>query len=238
MQLIAAIDLWGGRVVRLRQGDFQAQEEISANPLALGERLLSWGLHWWHIVDLMGAKGESPQWMLLESLRRNFPQVRMNLGGGLRSDAAVARAVEAGFDHLVIGSAAVETPAHLSAWIRLYGAERFILAADLRGGQIAVRGWQAVAPIPVERFLSDWCAAGIRLFLCTEVERDGMLSGPDPALYAKLVAQAAPAHIIASGGIRNGEDLQALAGVGVTAAVVGKALYTDPRAPEWIRNFC
>lgn len=238
MQLIAAIDLWAGKVVRLRQGNFQALEEISADPLTLGEKLLEWGLHWWHIVDLMGAKGESPQWALLESLRRRFPQVRMNLGGGLRSHAAVTQAVEIGFDYLVIGSAAIEAPDQLLGWIELHGAERFILAADLRAGQIAIRGWQAVSPIPVERFFNEWCAAGIRLFLCTEVERDGMLSGSDPALYARLVGLAAPAGIIASGGIRNGEDLRRLAQVGVTAAVVGKALYSAPRAPEWIRDFC
>lgn len=238
MQVIAAIDLWAGKAVRLRQGDFDTQEEISADPMALGAKLHAWGLRWWHIVDLMGAKGEALQKPLLIALRKAFPDVRMNLGGGLRDEASIAWAADSGFDHLVVGSAAVTRPEQVNAWLERYGAARFIIAADLKGGYIATHGWQKIAPIPVPSFFAQWREKGVQAFLCTEVERDGMLTGANLSLYAELVQQAAPAQVIASGGIRGQADLDALAKIGVFAAVVGKALYTDPTASEWVRHFC
>lgn len=238
MQVIAAIDLWAGKAVRLRQGDFDTQEEISTDPLALGAKLYDWGVRWWHVVDLMGAKGDALQRPILTALRKAFPDVRMNLGGGLRDETAINWAIQSGFDHLIVGSAAVSAPEKVKAWLRQYGPERFIIAADLKGGLIATHGWQKVIPMPIQSFFMQWREAGIQAFLCTEVERDGMLAGPNLSLYTQLVQQAAPAQVIASGGIRGKADLEALASLGIGAAIVGKALYTDPTASEWVRHFC
>ncbi|MCX8113036.1 MAG: 1-(5-phosphoribosyl)-5-[(5-phosphoribosylamino)methylideneamino] imidazole-4-carboxamide isomerase [Bacteroidia bacterium] len=238
MQLIAAIDVWEGKVVRLRQGDFSAPQEIHSNPLDIGRQLCEWGVRWWHVVDLMGAKvGQLQQSSVLAKLRQTFPEVKMNLAGGLRTIEDIRWGVSAGFDYLVIGSAAVERPKEACSWIESYGAQRFILAADLRAGYLAIRGWQTRTAIEPSHFFEVWKAQGIQTFLCTEVERDGTLSGPDIALYEALLEAAKPATIIASGGVRGPGDLQALANIGVTAVVVGKALYTDPQASEWISQF-
>ncbi|MCS7153492.1 MAG: 1-(5-phosphoribosyl)-5-[(5-phosphoribosylamino)methylideneamino] imidazole-4-carboxamide isomerase [Bacteroidia bacterium] len=231
MPLIAAIDLWKGQAVRLRQGDFSSPEVISQNPLEVGEKLLQWGISWWHIVDLEGAKeGKLIQKALLSAMRRSFPDVRMNLAGGLRTREAVEWGAAEGFDYLVIGSAAVEAPTEVQQWLKLYSPQRFILATDLKGSLIAIRGWQTAVALPVKEFFTRWIGEGVQTFLCTEVERDGMMSGPNLALYQELVAEAHPADIIASGGIRHSRDIRALEALGVKAVIVGKALYKDPQA--------
>lgn len=231
MPLIAAIDLWKGKAVRLRQGDFSSPEVISQDPLEVGEKLIQWGISWWHIVDLEGAKeGGLVQKALLSAIRRNFPHVRMNLAGGLRTRETIEWGAAEGFDYLVIGSAAVEAPTEVQHWLKLYGSQRFILAADLKGSLITIHGWQTTVSLPVKEFFIRWIGEGVRTFLCTEVERDGMMSGPNLALYRELVTEARPADIIASGGIRHSRDIRALEALGVKAAVVGKALYVDPQA--------
>ncbi|MEN3041000.1 MAG: 1-(5-phosphoribosyl)-5-[(5-phosphoribosylamino)methylideneamino] imidazole-4-carboxamide isomerase [Bacteroidia bacterium] len=232
MQVIAAIDLWEGNVVRLRRGEFTAIEKVADSPLQAARQLREWGLRWWHLVDLSGAKeGQLVQKELLYELRQSFPEVTMNLGGGLRSVEAVEWGIKAGFDFLVLGSLAIEDPELVDRLIQTYGADRFILAADVRGGCIAYRGWQTVAPIAVEDFIQRWHQKGVTTFLCTQVDRDGMLSGPDIRFYQTLQMAAYPARIIASGGIRHPADIEALARVGISAAIVGKALYADP--PAW-----
>ncbi|MCS6895774.1 MAG: 1-(5-phosphoribosyl)-5-[(5-phosphoribosylamino)methylideneamino] imidazole-4-carboxamide isomerase [Bacteroidia bacterium] len=231
MQVIAAIDLWEGQVVRLRRGEFSAIEKVADSPLHAAQQLKEWGMRWWHIVDLSGAKaGGLIQRDFLSELRRAFPEVKMNLGGGLRSIDDIDWGIKAGFDFLVIGSLAIEAPGILEELIQTYGAERFILAADVRGGYVAYRGWQAVTPLSVEDFIQQWQQKGVTTFLCTHIDRDGMLGGPDISFYQSIQNTARSARIIASGGIRHPEDLDALAKVGISAAVVGKALYANPTA--------
>lgn len=238
MRIIAAIDLWQGKVVRLRQGNFAHQDIIHDDPIATGETLLSWGVQWWHIVDLEGAKkGSLQQQNVLKALRYRFPTVQMNVGGGIRSEKDLQWVLETGFDYVVMGSLAVEASQTVQSWIAQYGAHRFILAADMKGGSLAIKGWQASVPLQAEEFIVSWKAAQPYAFLCTEVERDGMLSGPDLPLYQHLQSLAAPVPVIASGGIRGASDLRALASVGITAAIVGKALYTDPAVKDWIHEF-
>lgn len=238
MQIIAAIDLWEGQVVRLWQGDFARRETMGSSPEEMGERFLAWGLRRWHVVDLMGARqGQLRQKNTLECLRNRFPQVQMSLGGGLRTEAEIEWALAAGFDWVVLGSVAVTQPEAVAQWMQRWGRERFILAADARGEYIAIAGWQSTTAMTVEAFLTRWKALQPAAFLCTQVERDGTLKGPAIEWLAQVQAVAAPVPVIASGGIRGGEDLEALRQAGLSAAVVGKALYTDPQAQVWVRRF-
>lgn len=234
MHLIPGIDLWAGQVVRLWQGDFSQRQVVGESPRETGQRFLRWGLRRWHVVDLEGArKGSLQQKEVLLALRRSFSQVQMSLGGGLRTQADVAWALEAGFDWVVVGSAAVLKTQEVQRWMDQWGSQRFILASDLREGQVAMQGWQERSSISVEAFLKTWQPRAPAAFLCTQVERDGTLAGPDVELYRRLQQVAWPVPVIASGGIRGPEDLDALKQAGLAAAIVGKALYTDPTASEW-----
>lgn len=238
MQIIAAIDLWDGQVVRLWQGDFAQRETMGSSPEEVGERFLSWGIRRWHVVDLMGARqGQLQQQGLLERFRSRFPQVQLSIGGGLRTEAEVEWALRVGFDWVVLGSVAVSQPDTVRAWLERWGSERFILAADMRGKHLAVAGWQEITAMRAEDFLRQWQAVKPAAFLCTQVERDGTLQGPDLAGLAALQKVAAPVPVIASGGIRGPADLEALRKAGLSAAIVGKALYTDPSANEWAPKY-
>ncbi len=224
--------------MRLWQGDFAQRQVVGESPTETGQRFLQWGLRRWHVVDLEGARqGALQQKEVLLRLRQTFPQVQMSLGGGLRSQAEVAWALEAGFDWVVIGSAAVLDPPKVQRWMDQWGPHRFILASDIREGQVAVHGWQQRTPLSVEAFLTAWRPMAPAAFLCTQVERDGTLAGPDVELYRFLQQVAGSVPVIASGGIRGPEDLQALAQVGLPAAIVGKALYTDPHASQWASQY-
>jgi len=238
MRLIPGIDLWAGQVVRLWQGDFAQRQVVAESPLHIGERFLRWGLRRWHLVDLEGAqKGTLQQKALLLELRQRFPQVEMSLGGGVRTEADVAWALGAGFDWVVVGSAAVLEPHQVQRWMEKWGPHRFILASDIREGQVVVHGWQEQAPLSAQAFLAAWQAKAPAAFLCTQVERDGTLSGPNVELYREWQRVAHPVPVVASGGIRGPEDLEALAQAGLVAAIVGKALYTDPTASAWVPRY-
>ncbi|MCX7606988.1 MAG: 1-(5-phosphoribosyl)-5-[(5-phosphoribosylamino)methylideneamino] imidazole-4-carboxamide isomerase [Bacteroidia bacterium] len=239
MQVIPAIDVWEGEAVRLWQGDFGMRERFSRSLEAVGQRFLSWGVQRWHVVDLEGAKeGRVKQKDVLFRLRQAFPSVKISLGGGLRTEAEIEWALQAGFDWVVLGSAVVEQPENeVALWLQRWGAAQFIIAADTRKGCLTTQGWQREAPIRVGDFVQQWRDTGIAGLLCTQVERDGTLLGPDVAFYRELQALASPVPIIASGGIRGPQDLESLQAAGISMAIVGKALYVDPTAPEWIQKY-
>ncbi len=237
MQLIAGIDLWEGRVVRLMQGDFSRRIEYGSWK-EIASRLWEAGVRRWHVVDLQGAQaGQLIQRETLQALRNAFPQVQMSLGGGIRSEADLIWALEQKFDWVVIGSLAVMEPALVRSWIQTYGGEHFIIAADARGGRVTMKGWQEEALIEAKALIRAWALMGISAFLSTQVERDGSLSGVDESFYGRLVGLSAGVPILASGGIRGPQDLDALGRVGVKGAIVGRALYEDGSIPDWVKAY-
>ncbi len=237
MQVIAGVDLWEGEVVRLRQGDFEARQAYGGWE-EVGERLREAGLKRWHIVDLEGARaGHLVQKETLQRLRAAFTEVRMSLGGGIRSEAELVWAMETGFDWVVVGSVAVLSPDLLRSWIQRYGGGRFIIAADARGGKVALKGWQEESLLEAKALIRAWTVMGIAAFLSTQVERDGTLEGVDKHFYERLVALSAGVPILASGGIRGPEDLEVLRQVGVQGAIVGRALYEEGQIPAWVESY-
>jgi len=237
MQVIAGVDLWEGEVVRLRQGDFEARRAYGGWE-EIGRRLQEAGLKRWHIVDLEGARaGHLVQKETLQRLRAAFPEVRMSIGGGIRSEAELVWAMQTGFDWVVVGSVAVLEPELLRSWIQRYGGARFIIAADAKGGKVALKGWQEESLLEAKALIRAWAVMGIAAFLSTQVERDGTLEGVDKHFYERLVALSAGVPILASGGIRGAEDLEVLRQVGVQGAIVGRALYEEGQIPAWVKNY-
>jgi phosphoribosylformimino-5-aminoimidazole carboxamide ribotide isomerase len=229
MNIYPAIDLRQGRCVRLRQGRFDRETVYGDDPLALARQFAAAGATWLHVVDLDGAKdGAAAQSELIWRLAG--AGAKLQTGGGIRD----ADAVRAHFDHgvarVVVGSLALADPALVKAWLRDHGAERIVLALDVRpnedqGFAIASHGWQRQTTLDLFAVLEDFAAAGLRHLLCTDIGRDGALEGPNLALYRRLRAQFPAVQVQASGGIARLADLLDLRDLGAAGAVVGRALY-------------
>lgn len=220
-----AIDLIDGQCVRLSEGDYAQKTVYETDPLAMARRIENAGLRRLHLVDLDGAKAGEPR--SLSILKRLATQTGLliDYGGGLKTRADVQAAFDAGANQVNLGSLAARAPETFLAWLNHFGAERLILSADAREGQVAVGGWQQTTALPVVAFISDFAARGVRHVVCTDIRRDGRLSGPALELYRSILKASPGLNLIASGGIRQAQDLADLAAIGVHDAIVGKALY-------------
>jgi len=229
MLIYPAIDLHGGRVVRLRQGDYEQEQCYAQDPVALAQACAESGARWLHVVDLDGARsGESANFAAIERIAHKVP-VRVHAGGGVRSEDDFRRFVDAGVARVVIGSLAVRDPALVRDLRWRYGVDSLTLALDARADEagvfrVATAGWRAQEATPLDGLLAGYAAEGFAHFLVTDIERDGMLAGPNLALYRHLRALAPEASILASGGVQGLADLAALRGLGLAGTVIGKAL--------------
>ena len=242
MELIPAIDLRDGRCVRLYQGDFAAETVYSDRPRDVLQRYVDLGVRHVHVVDLDGAR---------EGTQGNLPVVRtlaadaavaLQVGGGLRTRARVDEMLAAGAQRVVLGSLAVTEPQIVSEWIRALGARRFVLAFDVRldtGGvpYLTTHGWQQLTQHSLWDAVEPFLDAGLEHVLCTDVERDGALAGPNCALYSEAVRRYPQIAWQASGGVAHARDLAELADCGVTAAISGRALLENRIPPEELRPF-
>jgi phosphoribosylformimino-5-aminoimidazole carboxamide ribotide isomerase len=232
MQLIPAIDLKAGRCVRLFKGDFADETRYPVEPAALLEKYRQLGATWLHVVDLDGAQGVGDDnRSIVLSLARQA-SVKLQVGGGLRNTAAVSHMLDAGIARAVIGSAAVQQVEQVQAWVEHFGPERLTLAFDVRISdgqqpQVAVQGWQRQSGVSLWSAIEKFLKVGLKHVLCTDVDRDGALSGPNLELYAEAVHRYPHIEWQASGGIRNAADLLALRQLGAAAAISGKALLED-----------
>ena len=229
MLLIPSIDLRGGRCVRLLRGDFDAETRYDSSPEALLEGYAAAGARWLHVVDLDGARDGVPANLAL--VRRLSAQsgVRIQFGGGLRTALAIDAALDAGVARIVIGSAAVENPALLRECFARLDASRLCLAIDVRAdasgvARVRTRGWTEESPLSLWELLDSFADTPLQHVLCTDVERDGAMSGPNLALYEEAQRRAPHIQWQASGGVRDAADLAALASLGLAAAISGKAL--------------
>ena len=229
MELIPAIDLKGGRCVRLVRGDFAAETRYPVTPEALYERYAAVGARRLHVVDLDGARDGVPAHIeAIEALAR-LGRLRLQVGGGLRTRTALERMLKNGVARVVIGSLAVTDPSLVAGWLREFGPDSVVLAFDVRldaGGtpRIATHGWARQSPLALWDAVEGFLAAELRHVLCTDVDRDGALAGPNTELYAEAVQRFPAIEWQASGGIRDTADLCALAAAGAAVAVSGRAL--------------
>jgi phosphoribosylformimino-5-aminoimidazole carboxamide ribotide isomerase len=232
MRLIPAIDLKAGHCVRLLHGDFANETRYGADPQSLLAKYRGWGADWLHVVDLDGAKdGNLGNRALIAQLAAQHA-VKLQVGGGLRDLAAVTQMLALGVARVVIGSAAVTHPEQVRAWLEQVGAERITLAFDVRlddGGvpRVATHGWQQQSDLTLWDALEGFSDTVLTHVLCTDVARDGALSGPNVELYREAALRHPRIQWQASGGIRDARDLRALDAAGAAAAISGKALLDE-----------
>jgi phosphoribosylformimino-5-aminoimidazole carboxamide ribotide isomerase len=242
MILIPSIDLRNGRCVRLLKGNFDAETRYDLEPHELLQRYRALGATWLHVVDLDGAKdgllANRSVIVRLASQRALLIQV----GGGVRSAEVVDDLLRNGIDRVIVGSAAVEKPNEVQAWIKKYGAEKIGLAFDIRHDaqaepRVLTRGWTQESRLSLWEAVESYLSHGLKHVLCTDVELDGALQGPAVALYAECVKRYPQIAWQASGGVRSAADLAALAATGSAAAISGKALLEEMISPSELRPF-
>jgi phosphoribosylformimino-5-aminoimidazole carboxamide ribotide isomerase len=230
MIIYPAIDLRGGRVVRLTEGRFDQEKSYGDDPLAVAKDFAASGATWLHVVDLDGAKDPAKrQTPLVEKLARGSG-LRMQTGGGIRDEAQIAALLAAGAQRVIVGSVAVKQPALVHDWLRKFGPEHIILSPDVRldadgTPRVAAAGWQESTGVALDDFLNGFLTSGLVHILCTDISRDGKLTGPNTALYASLVKKFPTLQIQASGGVSSLDDLCVLKTTGSAGAIVGRALY-------------
>lgn len=241
MILIPAIDLFQGHCVRLFQGDFEQVTYYDVDPDTLAKRYAISGASWLHLVNLDGAKeGGLPDFATLRALSQ-IEGLRLQCGGGLRSAATVQRALQVGVERAVVGSLVVSDPSALKQCIHDFGSEHITLALDVRlqdgTPQLASHGWKEQTDISLWTVLDEYAQLGINDVLCTDISRDGAMQGPNFELYAQCATRFPQIDFQASGGVRHLQDLEALNETGVSGAIVGRALYENPKFLEEARAF-
>ena len=225
-QAVPAIDLLGGRVVRLRQGRYDRATVYSDDPVAVAERLSGAGATRLHVVDLDAARDglRPPEHGRILARIAALPGVRLQLGGGIRTEADVAAALEAGAWRVIVGTLAAEDPATAGRLARETG--RVVAAVDCRDGSVRVRGWEADSGADPRELVRRLVEAGVRDVAVTAIDRDGTGAGPDVGLIGRLRSEV-PGELIAAGGVYAPVDVTAAVGAGADAVVVGRALYED-----------
>lgn len=226
-ELLPAIDLRGGRVVRLRAGDFAAETAFSDDPIAVARGFVEAGARWIHLVDLDGARdgGRRQADLIRRVLAATADGAACEVAGGLRDRPSVASTLAAGATRVVVGTAALGRPGFAGDLVKTFGPGRIVVALDVRDGQAVGEGWRDGAPgVPVDEALTRLAGDGVATFEVTAIARDGGLGGPDLELLERLV-RLRRGRIIASGGIRSVEDLLAVRSLGCSGAIVGRALY-------------
>ncbi|MEX0687336.1 MAG: 1-(5-phosphoribosyl)-5-[(5-phosphoribosylamino)methylideneamino]imidazole-4-carboxamide isomerase [Pirellulales bacterium] len=234
MELWPAIDLRGGRCVRLLQGDYDRETIFGEDPVAMARDFVTAGARRLHIVDLDGAKDGVPSQAELVGRMVAAAGVPCQLGGGIRSLETVGRYLAAGVDRVVVGSVAIESPELLTEMAAAFPG-RIVLGLDARDGRVAVRGWLETSPLEALDVARRHAGLPLAAIVFTDIATDGMLSGPNlPALAAMV--RAVPLPIVASGGIASAADIRNVATIGAAGCIVGRALYegavTLPAAVE------
>lgn len=225
MQIIPAIDIIDGKCVRLTQGDYAQKTIYNENPLEVAKEFEGAGLKRLHLVDLDGAKeGTVKNWAVLQQIAANT-SLSIDFGGGIKQDKDLKIVFESGAAYATIGSLAVKHSEIFHGWLKDYGADKFLLGADVKSEKIAVAGWLETTDINIYDFLTDNVAQGIQQVFCTDVSKDGKLEGPSIDLYQKIIEKFPSLWFIASGGVSSMEDLYALKAIGCSGAIVGKAIY-------------
>ena len=237
MLIYPAIDIYEGKCVRLRQGDFADQNVYSDSPSDIARSFRDAGLLSFHVVDLEGAKkGQVVNWSALSKIL-NLDGIQVQVGGGIRTRDDMTRLLAAGAARVVIGSLAVKSPHVVQEWMVEFRSERFVIAVDIRGGAVAHRGWLEHANLTPSTLIETMTRSGALHFLCTNIDRDGMLAGPNVELYRQLHIEFPSLRFIASGGVSRMEDLEDLHAAGCAGVVVGKALYEGRMKTEDLARY-
>ena len=225
MRIIPAIDIIDGKCVRLTQGDYAQQKTYHEDPLEVARSFEAAGLSYLHLVDLDGAKaGKVTNWRVVEAITSNTG-LQVDFGGGIKTEAEIERLLELGVKQVNLGSIAVKAEALVAGWIGKFGQDKIILSADVKDEQVAIHGWQENSNVMLTDFIAGYLNYGIQYITCTDIQTDGMLSGPNTALYRKILSIYPEVKLIASGGVSGLQDLIDLRETGVDGVIIGKAIY-------------
>lgn len=227
MIIIPAIDIMQGKCVRLTQGDYARKTIYSDDPLEIAKQFEDAGIKRLHLVDLDGARNGIPgNWKTLESIAAQT-ELQIDFSGGIHSQEMVNEAFNTGAWYVTLGSIAVRNEILVSQWIKAHGGQRFIIAADVIGEKVMIKGWTEQTDLLVYDLIERYSAKGIQQFMCTDIAKDGMLDGPSADLYKKIKIKHKNIDLIASGGISGLKDIRILEEIGCSAAIIGKAIYEN-----------
>lgn len=224
MRIIPAIDVIDGKCVRLSQGDYATKKIYNENPLEVAKEFEDYGIEFLHLVDLDGA--ESKQIINYKTLEliTSKTNLKVDFGGGIKSDDDIRIAFECGANQITGGSIAVQNPHLFEEWITKYGCEKVILGADCKDRKIATHGWLQTSELDVVDFIQEYKTKGIEYVICTDIAKDGMLQGTSNELYSEIIAKTG-VKLIASGGVSSIDDLIQIKELGCEGAILGKAIY-------------
>jgi phosphoribosylformimino-5-aminoimidazole carboxamide ribotide isomerase len=237
IEIIPAIDIIGGKCVRLSQGDYNRKTVYNENPLEVARKFEDAGIKRLHLVDLDGAKAKHiVNYKVLEQIASKTALI-IDFGGGLKSDEDLQIAFKSGAAMVTGGSIAVKEPETFLSWLEKFGSDKIILGADAKDGKIAVSGWQESTEFSIIDFITGFHKKGISKVISTDISRDGMLTGPAFELYADIKEALPAVEIIASGGISSINDIYQLAEMGVPGVITGKAIYERKISLKEIENY-
>ncbi len=227
MRIIPAIDIIEGKCVRLSKGDYDTKKIYNENPLEVAKEFEDHGIQYVHLVDLDGAKSKHiVNHKVLEQIATKT-SLKIDFGGGLKTDEDLKIAFESGANQITGGSIAVKDANTFISWLQKYGPDKIILGADAHNEKIAVSGWQEESDKELIPFIKEYQKEGVTYVICTDISKDGMLQGPSFELYKRILAETKDINLIASGGISTFDELPKLAKIGCEGTIIGKAIYEN-----------
>ncbi|TVZ55028.1 1-(5-phosphoribosyl)-5-[(5-phosphoribosylamino)methylideneamino] imidazole-4-carboxamide isomerase [Lutibacter sp. Hel_I_33_5] len=241
MRIIPAIDIIEGKCVRLTKGDYNTKKIYNENPIEVAKEFEDAGIQYLHVVDLDGAKASKIiNYKTLEAIASKT-NLKIDFGGGLKSDKDLEIAFNSGAHQITGGSIAVKNQDVFKSWIDKFGAEKIILGADFypdnSGGKIATNGWQEESSLELIPFINNYQKEGISYVICTDISKDGMLQGPSFDVYKEVLEKSDTLKLIASGGISAFNELPKLAELGCEGVIIGKAIYENKISLKQLENF-
>lgn len=237
MRIIPAIDIISGKCVRLEQGNYASKKVYAENPLDIAKEFEDYGIQYLHLVDLDGAKANRIiNWKALYKIASKT-NLKIDFGGGLKSDENLRIAFESGAQQITAGSIAVKNRSMVVEWIKHYGSEKIILGADVKTEKIAISGWKEQTDIDIYEFIYGYQKEGIKYVVSTDISKDGMLKGTSNELYKNISDRFPEIKLIASGGVSSVKDLDLLLELKVDGAIIGKAIYENRITLKELQNY-
>ncbi|EAQ40063.1 1-(5-phosphoribosyl)-5-[(5-phosphoribosylamino)methylideneamino] imidazole-4-carboxamide isomerase [Dokdonia sp. MED134] len=237
MRIIPAIDIIDGNCVRLSKGDYNTKKIYNENPLEVAKQFEAHGITHLHLVDLDGAKSKHiVNHKILEQIATKTA-LKVDFGGGLKTDEDLRIAFESGASQITGGSIAVKNPDTFKSWLSKFGSDKIILGADAHHRKIAISGWLEESDDDVVEFINAYQKEGVSYVICTDISKDGMLEGPSFDLYQEILASTPDLKLIASGGISTFDELPKLAEMGCEGTIIGKAIYENRITLKQLEDF-
>jgi phosphoribosylformimino-5-aminoimidazole carboxamide ribotide isomerase len=237
MRIIPAIDIIEGKCVRLTKGDYGTKKVYNENPLEMAKQFEAAGIEYLHLVDLDGAKSKHIVNHKVLNEITSKTKLKVDFGGGIKTDADIRIAFENGASQITGGSVAVTHPELFFSWLETYGAEKIILGADFQNRKIATSGWYEKSELDVVDFIKTFESKGVQYVVCTDISKDGMLGGTSNEIYKEILA-ATKIKLIASGGVSSLQDLETLKEIGCDGAIIGKAIYEGKISLKELNALC